>query len=103
MCPWLTFHGAGVPFNDCHLLRFTPLKSTIASEGGTPAFSCVLLLPAETTRGSGRDSSFGFQRCRSDWVWSANVRASVIIGSLYYRLLWAKVQPSRFAGRPPIR
>ena len=49
---------AAPPLSLSHFERSFPSKSTIASEGGLPGCSAVLLVPGVTTRGCGRVRSW---------------------------------------------
>src|SRR5216684_3312769 len=64
-----TFHLAGLPSLCCHLERSLPSKRTIASEGGRPGISGVLVVPGSMTGGTGRLGSW-ICHLGSTWVWA---------------------------------
>src|SRR5271169_1985023 len=68
--PSPNFHFAGLPSRLSQLLKSFPLKSTVASDGGRPAWSCVLHSPGMITGGCGRSRScsFHFSGDCKDWA-----------------------------------
>src|SRR6202161_2067680 len=54
-------HFVGLPSMDTHCEVSLPSKRTVASDGGWPAWSCVLKVPGSTTVGCGRSRSWPSQ------------------------------------------
>src|SRR5438046_811184 len=66
--PSPTFHFAGPPSAARHLERSVPSNSTMAPDGGRPAWSWVLGSPGVITGGCGRFRSWIFHRASGVWA-----------------------------------